>query len=112
MEGFRRVWNGLKWIGDDSEGKIVKKMGFCVQTMVWNRLGMIRKGRSSEKWVSAFERSNVGNCRWLADDERSNFPPELSNVGMFRRMTWNDQEFERASQAFKRLGLRVIGLEA
>ena len=84
--------------------------------MVWNGLGMIRKGRSSEKWVSVFERSsersNIGNCGWLANDERSNIPPESSNVGMFRRMTWNDQEFERASQAFKRLGLRAIGLEA
>ena len=88
-------WNGLEGIGNDSEWKIVRKTGFCIWT-----------------FERSFERSNVGNCGWLADDERSNIPPERSNVGMFRRMTWNDQEFERASQAFKRLGLRAIGLEA
>ena len=51
-----RVWNGLEWIGDDSE---------------WKNL---------EIGVSARERSNVGTRRRMAGIERSNVHAKRLNV--------------------------------
>ena len=68
--------------------------------MVWNGLELIRNGGSSElgfcvrTFERSSERSNVGTCGRMADDQRLNVPPERSNVGTFWRVVWDIQKFE------------------